>query len=303
MGEAALLKWGRFSDLRARLRMAVFSSVFIRWWFRKGRRHRLTIVPQDLRTADPVRADELLNGHYAFAGKLVTLERQSPFAVKPPSEEWGRVCHSFGWLRHLRAASGADYNAHARMLVNEWIDSHGNWNAESWASPVLASRLRAWLTNSASILDGADSAFYDRFVGQIATQTRFLSAHFAAMPPGVARLEVLIALAMAGLSMDGFEQTLTSATRRLARELDVQILGDGGHISRNPGAVIDLLADLLPLRRLYVVRNITPPAALVAAIDRMIPALRFFPWGGRGLGHIQRDGADTGRPHRHHPAV
>ena len=283
MGETALLSWGRFSAARARARHAVLASVFVRWWFRKGRRHRLTIVPQDLRTADPVRADELLGGHYAFAGKLVSLERQSPFLVRPPSEEWERVLHSFGWLRHLRAASGSDYNAHARMLVSEWIDSHGNWHEQSWTSSVLAARLRAWLTNSASILEGADSAFYDRFVGQIAIQTRYLNAHLKAIPPGAERLEVLISLAMAGLSMDGFAHTLNVTTRRLGQELDVQIMADGGHVSRNPGVVVDLLADLLPLRRLYVVRNITPPASLVAAIDRMIPALRFFRGGDGAL--------------------
>ncbi len=67
-----------------------------------------------------------------------------------------------------------------------------------------------------------------------------------------------------------------SASRNLAAELDRQILPDGGHVSRNPFAVLEILADLLPLRHTYANQAETPPDALMGAIDRMLPALRFF---------------------------
>ncbi len=51
---------------------------------------------------------------------------------------------------------------------------------------------------------------------------------------------------------------------------------DGGHVSRNPMVVLEILADLLPLRQTYANQAETPPAALMGAIDRMLPALRFF---------------------------
>ncbi|HEX2655590.1 MAG TPA: heparinase II/III family protein, partial [Xanthobacteraceae bacterium] len=51
---------------------------------------------------------------------------------------------------------------------------------------------------------------------------------------------------------------------------------DGGHISRNPGTLIELLLDLLPLRQAFAARNVPPPQALLNAIDRMMPMLRFF---------------------------
>src|SRR4030095_15895847 len=53
-------------------------------------------------------------------------------------------------------------------------------------------------------------------------------------------------------------------------------LPDGGHISRNPGTLIELLIDLLPLRQAFAARNVVPPPALINAIDRMMPMLRFF---------------------------
>ncbi len=40
--------------------------------------------------------------------------------------------------------------------------------------------------------------------------------------------------------------------------------------------VMELLADLLPLRYTYTNQSETPPASLINAVDRMLPALRFF---------------------------
>ena len=39
--------------------------------------------------------------------------------------------------------------------------------------------------------------------------------------------------------------------KQLVAEIERQILPDGGHISRNPGALIELLLDLLPLRQAF----------------------------------------------------
>ena len=41
-------------------------------------------------------------------------------------------------------------------------------------------------------------------------------------------------------------------------------------------AVLELLADLLPLRQTYANQAEAPPAALIGAVERMLPALRFF---------------------------
>src|SRR5207245_10086752 len=69
---------------------------------------------------------------------------------------------------------------------------------------------------------------------------------------------------------------IRGTSRRLSDELQRQILPDGGHISRNPGALIELLIDLLPLRQTFAARNIAPPPALLNAIDRMMPMVPFF---------------------------
>jgi uncharacterized heparinase superfamily protein len=76
--------------------------------------------------------------------------------------------------------------------------------------------------------------------------------------------------------MQGQASVLRGNARKLIEELRAQVLPDGGHISRNPGLLIEILADLLPLRQLFSARNLQPPQAINNAIDRMMPMLRFF---------------------------
>src|SRR6478672_4927135 len=93
----------------------------LRWRFVSPKTDRLVIAPQDLRTADATRANEIYSGRFAFAGKIVACDRRSPFEMMPPSDEWGAALLGFGWLRHLRAAETGITRANARALVEEWI--------------------------------------------------------------------------------------------------------------------------------------------------------------------------------------
>jgi uncharacterized heparinase superfamily protein len=247
--------------------------LYVRW---PGPPDRLVIAPQNLHTADPTRASEIYSGRFALAGKVVVCDARSPFEMEPPSPEWAEALLGFNWLRHLRAAESAITRANARALVDEWIILQGTWHPFAWRPDILARRIIAWLTQATLILHDADIRFYRRFVRCLTRQTRFLRATAAVSPDGVARLQAHIALAYTALCMAGQTRHLRRATNRLTAEIERQILPDGGHISRNPGAVIELLADLLPLSQVYTARNVAPPGPLLHAIDRMMPMLRFF---------------------------
>lgn len=256
---------GRLAAMRA--------LVYLRW---PGPPDRLVIAPQNLRTSDPTRASEIYAGRFALAGKVVVCDSRSPFEMEPPSPEWAEALLGFSWLRHLRAAESAITRANARALVDEWIILQGTWHPFGWRTDILARRVISWLTQATLILHDADVRFYRRFVRCLTRQTRFLRATAGGAPDGVARLQAHIALAYAALCMAGQTRHLRRATNRLTAEIERQILPDGGHISRNPGAQIELLADLLPLSQVYTARNVAPPAELLRAIDRMMPMLRFF---------------------------
>ena len=241
-----------------------------------GRGDRLVIAPQDVRTADPTRAAEIYAGRFAFAGKVVICDGRSPFEMLSPSDDWAAALHGFGWLRHLRAAESAITRANSRALVDEWIGMQGSLGQPAWHPEVVTRRLISWLSQATLILDDSDVRFYRRFLKSLARQVRYLRSTAGDTRDGVPRLQARIALAYTALCISGQIRYLNKATRQLAHELERQVLPDGGHAGRNPGAIIELLLDLLPLSQAYAARNVAPPAALLNAIDRMMPMLRFF---------------------------
>jgi len=281
MSRVSIADRGRMAWLMLRrkllhLRGRIASSPLLQRPRLPGKPERLVIAPQDLRTADPTRASEIYGGRFAFAGKIVLCDGRSPFEMAPPSEEWAAILFSFGWLRHLRAAESAITRANARALVEEWMSLRGSWSSIAWRPEIIARRIIAWLTQATLILDDADVRFYRRFLRNLTRQVRYLRATVSSTRDGVPRLHAQIALTYAALCMARQTGHLNKATRRLVAELERQILPDGGHISRNPGALIELLLDLLPLSQAFTARNVVPPPALMNAIDRMMPMLRFF---------------------------
>jgi uncharacterized heparinase superfamily protein len=249
----------------------------VRWRFTSAIADRLLIAPQDLRTADPTRASEIYSGRFAFAGKIVICDGRSPFEIEPPSEEWSDQLLGFGWLRHLRAADSAITRANARALVDEWISLQGAFDSiDAWRPDLVARRIISWLSQAPLVLHEADMRFYRRFLRNLTRQVRYLRRTVNAARDGVPRLHAIVALTYAALCMQAQARMLKTVTRMLSDELGRQVLPDGGHASRNPGALIELLLDLLPLRQAFAARNVVPPAALNNAIDRMMPMLRFF---------------------------
>ncbi|WP_244645654.1 heparinase II/III family protein [Salinarimonas ramus] len=250
---------------------------------------RLVIVPPDMRTCDATIADDIYAGYFVFGGRALATGGRSPFALEPPSEAWADILHGFSWLRHLRAADTALARANARALVDEYLrEQHG----PAIRKPsVAARRAISFLSQSPLIVEGADHVFYQRFLRGLARDLRTCTraARVASRPLG--RLQAAIALAYAGLCCEGCETLGRAATKVLARELDRQVLADGGHVGRNPRVVLDLLLDLLPLRQVYLARGLDPPEALVRAIDRMPPMLRLLRHGDGTLSHFNGAGS------------
>jgi uncharacterized heparinase superfamily protein len=264
---------GRFAR-NAASRLSLNTLAVSKLW--PGRTDRLVIAPQDLRTTDATRAAEIYAGRFVFAGKIVTCNGRSPFDIEAPSDDWETALFGFGWLRHLRAADTAITRANARSLVDEWIARQNRSQAVAWRPEVLARRVMSLLSQAPLVLTDSDGRFYRRYLRNLTRETRYLRSTVREATDGVARLQVLIALTYATLCLANQGNQIKNAARRLSEELARQILPDGGHVSRNPAALVESLLDLLPLRQTFAARNIMPPQALMNAIDRMMPMLRFF---------------------------
>ena len=250
---------------------------------------RLVIVPPDMRTSDATIADDIYAGYFVFGGRALATGGRSPFSLEPPSQVWSDILHGFSWLRHLRAADTALARANARALVDEYLrEAH----MPAVKKPeVAARRVISFLSQSPLIVEGADHVFYQRFMRGLARDLRICARAVRAAPRPLVRLQCAIALAYAGLCCEGCAAMGRAATKILKRELDAQILADGGHVGRNPRVVLDLLLDLLPLKQVYLARGVDPPEALIRAIDRMPPMLRLLRHGDGTLSHFNGMGS------------
>lgn len=239
--------------------------------------NRVVVAPTDLRAVDSFVAEEILNGRFPLAGRILDAGGQSPFVVELPSIQFALRLHGFGWLRHIRADKSSAACSNARQLTDQWIAVHGRRNYPlAWNSEVVSRRIISWLSHSPILLQDADPAFYRRFTSSLGQQVLYLQRRVDSLPDGLPRLKARIAIAMASVATEARPAAVRRAGRMLDRELERQILADGCHVSRNPQACVDLLFDLLPLRQSYINLGHEVPPRLIPVIDRMYPAVRFF---------------------------
>ncbi|AQS42334.1 MAG: Heparinase II/III family protein [Candidatus Tokpelaia hoelldobleri] len=258
-----------------------------RWRFTGFRPSQILVIPPDLHLADPALAHEFYHGRFPLAGRVVRVGPHSPFMVEPPSGGWETALHDFGWLRHLAAVGTELADAHARALVSDWIAVCGKRiNGAPWRGDVTARRVIAWLSHADMMLHRAPAAFEKRFLKMLGMQVRYLRTVIAGMAKNEGRLQAAIALALAALALPVPAGISRRARSVLEREIRRQILPDGGLQSRNPAMMLAILADLIALQQCYGESNQTPSPLLMAAIDRMLPALRFFRHGDGALANF-----------------
>ena len=245
----------------------------------------LVLVPQDLRTVDPVLAQEFYGGVYSFAGRSVDTMGNSPFNLpedwENTSHAWRGDLHGFRWLRHLQSLHNALANSHAQSLVGDWINHCGRpQNTIAWQPDIAAKRLMSWLSHSVIIVDQADINLYKKFLHSIGVHIQYLEDNLPDTPDGLPRLQVMLALAYAALCVRMQRSEKYSVARKfhdgLGKMLARQIFADGGHISRCPSVLPEILIDLLPLRQSYERLGIAPSQDFLIAIDRIIPAIRYY---------------------------
>ena len=245
----------------------------------------LTLVPQDLRTIDPVLAQEFYYGIYSLGNSRVDTKGNSPFQLPPNWEnvtaEWQSKLHCFRWIRHLETNKNAISNTQAQSLVGDWIDEWGKpGDVLAWRPDIAANRLIAWLCHSVLIIDQAEYGLYNNFLNCIGVHIRHLNDHLPDTPDGLPRLQVRLALVYAALCV-GLQRipntnTMDKIHDALGDVLAEQFFADGGHVSRCPSVLPEILIDLLPLRQAYDRVGIAPSQNFLSAIDRMMPAIRYY---------------------------
>ena len=292
--------------------------------FAAGPFYRHTLVgrpPSDLRfrvvqrwPGDARRGAAIIGGEIELAGELA---RTPMPRWSPPSagSEWLAAWHGFGWVSDVAAAGGVAREA-LRELVQSWISENPGWNSLAWRSDVLATRLFAWIVHFDEIAKrDQDDALRRAMLTSLVAQLRHLARTASWQVTGAGRLRALKGLIAGMAVLVGPEGRLTRAIKIFERELSVQVLADGGHISRSPSLQLQVLQDLIDTRAVLRSAHMEAPVALREAIERMAPILRFFRHGDRRLAlfndSLEEDGVlidlvltrseTKGRPPTHAP--
>ena len=245
-------------------------------------------VPDDLRLriglrwpGDPKRGAAIACGEIELGGELI---RNPAPRWRPPSvgQEWMAAWHGFGWIAHL-TASGAARDA-AGYLVQSWLRENSGWHGIAWRSDVLATRIFAWVAQFDEIVrHDQDHTLRRAMLTSIAAQLRHLARTASWEVAGAARLRALKGLIAGRAALGDSAARLAKVMRVLEREVQIQILPDGGHLSRNPSLQLQVLQDLIDTRAVLRAAHVETPGTLQHAIERMAPMLRFFRHGDRRL--------------------
>lgn len=281
-------------QVRRRTLTRALASPLLRWRYGSAAADQILIVPQELRAADPSFWFEVENDHFGLASEIADLKGASPFGIIPPSDAWARELNGFGWLRHLAAAENDEAAATARQYVLDWIKANRSPKGIAFEPAVIGRRLMSWIAHASMLLEGADAKTYTTIMSSVGEQVVMLNATWRNAPDGVPRMVSLIALVLADLAVSGHDKQLKDAEAALIAELNRQILDDGGHVSRNPNVLADLILDLLPLGQCFQARGRQAPEEVADVVKKALAFLRFMRLGDGMLARF--NGVSTGSP-------
>jgi len=263
-------------SLKTRLLARLYASRLYDIWLNGPVPKGLAVSPAEPWPGDPAAADRLFHGRWRFGGEEIAT-RDLPWAAGVGGgPAWTETLHEFGWLRHFTANGGDTARRHARALVAGWLGHYPRWQALTWRPDILARRLIAWFHAAPFLVEGADAAFVKGFHAALLRQARHLSNTIEQTPPGAARLAAAVGWVYACLCLTDRAGLMPRAVDRLDIEISRQILPDGGHVSRCPTTLLDVMALLVGLRAALIGANQTPPRGVIEAIDRIAPMLRML---------------------------
>lgn len=261
-----------------------YTTGLYRLWLDSGRPRTPLATPRDPIPGEAERANALFQGQFELAGQRLQATNRAPWDLTPPSLDFAVALHGFAWLRDFRAAATSPTaRKTARDLIRNWTLRHRNWDPFTWRTDVLSRRLWAWLCSADFLLTDADPLFRQDFLAGLHRQSRHLATAARRTAPGLPRLEATASLLIVAIFLNGRRRVIQRANAALLLEVEAQILPDGGHVSRNPLALLRAFEVLVCLRAALAVHRVDIPAALIGAIDRIAPTLRMLRHGDGGF--------------------
>ena len=237
-----------------------------------------------LKPGDPAMAQDMARGKFSFAGATVTGIPIDVFDAAPPSAEWASALHNLAWLQHFVTGGHELHRIVARSLVLKWGEQRSGFRTPQVYFQALVS-----LASAAHFLVGPLPSSFGKPFYELVEK---LIHRVLAMRPSThgESFWQAVALQYASLAFRGPETLRDQANGKLCTVIDQVILPDGGHVSRNPQALLEIILAVIPIKDAMMAKREAVPQALSAAIERMFPMLRMLSHGDRGLSNFQGAG-------------
>ena len=212
-------------------------------------------------------AAELRAGRFRLLGATRDLGDSPDWTQPGESLLWRFHLHYWDWAWGL-AADPDRLLARAvfARLWRSWCEHARPGTGPGWLPYPAALRAWSWCGLYAALVAGSD--IEPAFTAELARHASFVRSNLEYDLGGNHLIKGLKAAAGLGVFLAD-DRLLRLAVRRLASQLEIQVLPDGGHYERAPAYHCQVLADLTDLARLLEAAGHPVPGELTRAIVRM----------------------------------
>ncbi len=197
---------------------------------------------------------DLKQNRFTFLNRSLTIDPVD-WNRRHESHLWNYQLHYFGFAplaaRALVERSDVSAWKACRRLIESWIAEARVGRSDGWDAYPISLRVVNWIYAYALVTEREDESFLAKWRASIFDQLGFLSRHLEHHLLANHLLKNVKALVIGGLFFQN-ERWLKAGERLLWRELDEQVLADGGHYERSPMYHAQVLADFLESYALLV---------------------------------------------------
>lgn len=274
-----------------RMRALLYRSPLYLLTLRKKAHLDIRALPDNLKSGNPDQIPALKKQSFSFAGRSYQ-SGDHPWSTAQDDPAWQSWVHGFHWLNDLADSKDPEAIALARQYIQSWLDLHGIWSPLAWRADVMGDRLVHWMAHAETLCASASEEFSRAFYTSLSIQASHLTrARFRDLT-GYALLRALRGQLYVSLLISEFNKKTSRILARFEQVLDTQILADGGHISRCPTTLFQILRMLLEMMEVFNTLQVECPTYIRLNIDRIAPMVRTLRHsdGGFALFHGAQEG-------------
>ena len=222
-------------------------------------------------------ADAVCRGEFSFLNTSRTLERID-WRTRYVSHLWSYNLHYFDYALDLawahRLTGAEQYVSRFVQLASDWITDTKDGTGDGWEPYAISVRVLNWSRALVLFGDSISPAAKTRLLLSLYDQVAFLRRRLERDLLANHLHKNLVAICIGCLMFEGAtpREWRRRAMSELWRQLDVQVLADGGHFERSPMYHTVVLADSLECAQLLRACGEDVPASVGETLRKMAAA-------------------------------